>query len=55
MRMSEQIKEMTVAASPEGEIASLAHQEGMQTLREDGLTKIRAGLTSFEEILRVTA
>jgi type IV pilus assembly protein PilB len=55
MHMSEQLKEMTVAGSPEAEIATVAHQEGMQTLREDGLAKVRAGLTSFEEILRVTA
>ena len=37
MRMSEQLKEMTVAATPEAEIAGVARQEGMQTLRENGL------------------
>jgi type IV pilus assembly protein PilB len=55
MRMSELIKEMTVAHSAEAEIGAAARKEGMLTLREDGLIKIRSGMTSLEEILRVTA
>lgn len=55
MRMSERVKELTVAQAPEAEIAAVAREEGMQTLREDGLGKVRAGLTSIEEVLRVTA
>jgi type IV pilus assembly protein PilB len=55
MKMSERIKEMTVAQAPESEIASVAREEGMLTLREDGVGKVRAGKTSLEEILRVTA
>ena len=55
MTLSERIKEMTVAAAPEAEIAAVAREEGMLTLREDGLAKVRGGLTSLEEVLRVTA
>jgi type IV pilus assembly protein PilB len=55
MKMSERIKEMTVAQAPEAEIAGVAREEGMQTLREDGVSKVRDGKTSLEEILRVTA
>jgi type IV pilus assembly protein PilB len=55
MEMSERIKEMTVSQAPEAEIAVAARDEGMLTLREDGITKIRSGLTSLEEVLRVTA
>jgi type IV pilus assembly protein PilB len=55
MRMSERIKEMAVAQAPEAEIATVAREEGMLTLREDGFVKIRAGKTSLEEVLRVTA
>ena len=55
MQLSEGIKEMTVAQVAEAEIASVARAEGMCTLREDGINKVRAGLTSFEEVLRVTA
>jgi type IV pilus assembly protein PilB len=55
MRMSERIKEMAVAQAPESEIAAVAREEGMLTLREDGLSKVRSGMTSLEEVLRVTA
>jgi type IV pilus assembly protein PilB len=55
MQMSERIKEMAVAQAPEAEIAVAAREEGMLTLREDGLGKVRAGQTSLEEVLRVTA
>ncbi|MGB7588295.1 MAG: ATPase, T2SS/T4P/T4SS family [Solirubrobacterales bacterium] len=55
MTMSERIKEMTVAQAPEAEISTLAREEGMVTLREDGIAKVRAGVTSIEEVLRVTA
>jgi type IV pilus assembly protein PilB len=54
MGLSERIKEMAVAHASEAEIATTAREEGMLTLREDGLTKIRAGLTSLEEVVRVT-
>jgi type IV pilus assembly protein PilB len=55
MRMSERIKEMVVAQKPEAEIAAVAREEGMLTLREDGVAKVRAGQTSVEEVVRVTA
>jgi type IV pilus assembly protein PilB len=55
MRMSERIKEMAVAHASEAELATTAREEGMLTLREDGLGKVRAGLTSLEEVIRVTA
>ena len=55
MGLSERIKEMTVSHASEADIATAARQEGMLTLREDGLGKVRAGLTSLEEVVRVTA
>ncbi|HEY5977219.1 MAG TPA: ATPase, T2SS/T4P/T4SS family [Solirubrobacterales bacterium] len=55
LRLSERIKEMVVAGTPEAEIATTAREEGMLTLRENGIGKVRAGLTSLEEVLRVTA
>jgi type IV pilus assembly protein PilB len=55
MALSERIKEMAIGQTAEAEIAAAAREEGMLTLREDGLRKIRAGLTSLEEVLRVTA
>jgi type IV pilus assembly protein PilB len=55
MQMSDRIKEMAIDHASEAEIAAVAREEGMLTLREDGVTKIRSGLTSLEEVLRVTA
>ena len=55
MAMGERIKEMIVAHLAEADIATVAREEGMCTLREDGVDKVRAGLTSLEEVLRVTA
>ncbi len=55
MAMGERIKEMAVAQLPEADIATVAREEGMCTLREDGIEKVRSGLTSLEEVLRVTA
>jgi type IV pilus assembly protein PilB len=55
MKMSERIKDLAVSQAPESEIAALAREEGMLTLREDGVEKVRHGLTSLEEVLRVTA
>jgi len=54
MQMSERVKDMAVAGAPEAEIANTARQEGMFTLREDGLQKVRSGATSLEEVVRVT-
>ncbi len=55
MAMSEPIKQMAVAGAPEAQIAAAAREEGMLTLREDGIAKVRGGLTSLEEVIRVTA
>jgi type IV pilus assembly protein PilB len=54
MPMSEEIKELTVSGSAEAEIAAVAREQGMLTLREDGLQKVRDGVTSIEEIARVS-
>ncbi len=54
MSLSEKLKEMTVAHAAETEIAAVAQEEGMLTLREDGVAKVRGGMTSLEEVLRVT-
>jgi type IV pilus assembly protein PilB len=54
MAMSDRIKDMAVAQAPEAEVEAVARQEGMLTLREDGIAKVRSGLTSLEEVIRVT-
>ena len=43
MSLSERLKEMTVTRAAEPEIAAVAREEGMLTLREDGIVKVRGG------------
>jgi type II secretory ATPase GspE/PulE/Tfp pilus assembly ATPase PilB-like protein len=46
----------TVLSTPEADaIAKIAVQNGMRTLREAGLERVRDGLTTIEEIMRVTS
>jgi type IV pilus assembly protein PilB len=54
MPMSEEIKDLALTNAPESEISMIAREQGMLTLREDGLRKLRAGVTSIDEIARVT-
>ena len=51
--VSEQIRSLAVAREPAETIAHAAVHEGMMRLREDGLEKVRRGLTSIAEIARV--
>ncbi|HEV3053495.1 MAG TPA: ATPase, T2SS/T4P/T4SS family, partial [Solirubrobacteraceae bacterium] len=54
MLVSEQIRSLALQRAPADEIATVAIREGMRRLREDGLDKVKAGLTSMAEIARVT-
>jgi type IV pilus assembly protein PilB len=51
--MSEEISHLTVAAATADEIKKVAVEQGMMTLRLDGLEKVRMGQTSIEEVTRV--
>jgi type IV pilus assembly protein PilB len=55
MTVTEEIERLAVARASSAEIARLAVEQGMLTLRQDGWAKAQAGLTSIEEILRVVA
>jgi type IV pilus assembly protein PilB len=52
--LSDRIREMIVSRRPTSEIKRAAIEEGMSSLRESGLRKVRAGLTTLREINRVT-
>jgi type II secretory ATPase GspE/PulE/Tfp pilus assembly ATPase PilB-like protein len=54
MLINEEIKEMVAAKKSAGEIKKKAVGVGMRTLFDDGMLKVKAGLTSIEEVLRVT-
>ena len=53
--VSDKIKHLALKNSTAGEIAEAAVSEGMVTLRQDGYIKVKKGLTSLEEALRVLA
>ena len=52
--LSDHIREMIVDRRPTSEIKRAAIEEGMITLRESGLAKVRAGTTTLREINKVT-
>ena len=49
------IKELILARAEESKVKAAACSEGMETLREEGLARAIEGLTSIEEVVRVTA
>ncbi len=54
MVMSDEIRTLTLERAAAEQIAAVAVREGMRRLREDGLDKVKAGVTSMAEIARVT-
>ena len=48
------IRPLVMGRAPAATIRSAACQQGMRTLREDGWTKVLQGITTVEEVLRVT-
>ena len=52
--LTDRIREMIVDRRPTSEIKRVAREEGMTTLRESGLAKIHAGITTIREINKVT-
>ena len=53
MQMSEEIERLTVERASAEAIRTVAVQQGMMSLRDDGLEKCRMGITSIEEVARV--
>jgi type IV pilus assembly protein PilB len=54
LNMTEAMQEMVLNDASANEIRDLALKEGMISMRRSALTKFRQGLTSIEEVLRVT-
>jgi type IV pilus assembly protein PilB len=55
MEVTEEVSKAINANVPEEQLRRTAIHEGMVTLRDAGLKKIRQGLTSVEEVLQKTA
>ncbi|HLZ37111.1 MAG TPA: ATPase, T2SS/T4P/T4SS family [Mycobacteriales bacterium] len=53
MDVTEDVERLVVSRASAAAIAEVARSQGMLTLREDGMAKVAAGVTSLDEILRV--
>jgi len=54
MDIGEDIQELILVGASAREIRRKAAEEGMLSLRQSGLAKIKAGNTTLEEVLRET-
>ncbi|MEW5975189.1 MAG: type II secretion system ATPase GspE [Acidobacteriota bacterium] len=54
MEPDDEIRRMIVANEPSNIIAQYARSRGMKTLKEDGFEKVMQGITTLDEVLRVT-
>jgi len=54
MPIKDEIKDLILEGASAGELKKAAIKLGMKTLRMSGLTKIKEGITTIEEVLRVT-
>jgi len=49
---SDAVREKIMARAPSSEISAVGQAEGLRLLRDDGWAKVRAGLTTPEEVMR---
>jgi general secretion pathway protein E len=54
MVLTEKLETLILKTFDSNRIKKEAAQEKMISLRQDGLEKVRAGITTIEEVLRVT-
>jgi general secretion pathway protein E len=52
--LTDDIKQASARGASSPELRDMAREHGMTTLREDGWRKVQAGITTVEEVLRVT-
>jgi type II secretory ATPase GspE/PulE/Tfp pilus assembly ATPase PilB-like protein len=54
LMMTDEIRELVVQHASAGKIEQVAISRGLNLLREDGWDKVRSGITTPEEVLRVS-
>jgi type II secretory ATPase GspE/PulE/Tfp pilus assembly ATPase PilB-like protein len=52
--MNDDVRKLTVGKADSNQIRRKAIEHGMRSLREDGWIKVRKGVTTISEVLRVT-
>jgi len=54
MPISPEIRELILRNAPTAELREVAQSQGMRSLRQNALQKVLDGVTTVEEVLRVT-
>src|SRR5438477_406278 len=54
MELNEEIRKLIMANADAADITALARRNGMRNLREDGWLKVAGGVTTADEVMRVT-
>jgi len=54
MTVSDEIRKLALARAASTEVSEVAIRQGMRLMRDDGIEKVRLGLTSIAEVTRVT-
>lgn len=54
LEVNDGIRKLILKNSDSNQIREIARQNGMKTLLEDGIEKVRTGMTTLSEVLRVT-
>lgn len=55
LTVNEDIKRLTMERASSSKVKEAAIENGMRTLRQDGISKVLQGLTTVEEVVRVTS
>ena len=53
--ITEDVRRLAIRNAGANEIKTVAMEQGMRTLRDDGAHKVLSGMTTLEEVIRVTA
>jgi general secretion pathway protein E/type IV pilus assembly protein PilB len=54
LTVDDEMREMILKREPANRLKKYAIEHGMETLRDDGWNRVRAGVTTAEEVLRIT-
>jgi type II secretory ATPase GspE/PulE/Tfp pilus assembly ATPase PilB-like protein len=54
MQVDDELRKLVMQGADASRLTEVARRNGMRNLREDGWLKIRDGVTTVEEVMRVT-
>jgi type II secretory ATPase GspE/PulE/Tfp pilus assembly ATPase PilB-like protein len=54
MEMNDEMRKLVMKNADAADITALARKHGMRSLREDGWQKVKSGVTTSSEVMRVT-